>query len=144
FAQQLAYNATPACAERGTNSNFAGSRSGAREKQVREVGAGDDEHEPDRAQKHQEGRANVADNQALKREQVNLPSGIFRWKLLCETLPDHVELRLGLGDRNTRLEPPGREQPMPGSEVHKGLKQRILSHGYPNLARAGDQGKAEV
>ena len=54
-------------AERETDRHLAMPRRRAREQHVRDVRAGDEQHEPDGAEQHQECRADVADDHGVER-----------------------------------------------------------------------------
>ena len=55
FGQQLAHEATARRAKRGPERQLPLARAGADEQQVRDVGAGDQQHAPDRAQEQEQG-----------------------------------------------------------------------------------------
>ena len=75
----------------------------AREQQARDVAAGDEEYEPNRAQKHDERPADVTDDDLAVRHQPEPPRFVLRVCLL-ELSRDAVHLTLRLGNRDARRE----------------------------------------
>ena len=68
FGQELTDDAAAARAERVADGDLTLTRAGPREQQIRDVRAGDQQHEADRAEHHQQARAHVADDLVLKRD----------------------------------------------------------------------------
>ena len=62
FGQQLPHQPLPAGAERGADRDFLLPPGGARQQQVRDVRAGDQQHQRHRAEQHEHRAAHVADD----------------------------------------------------------------------------------
>ena len=58
---------TPARADRGADRHLALSSDGARQQQVRDVGARDQQHEPDRGDEHEQRLADVLHREVVQR-----------------------------------------------------------------------------
>ena len=67
FGQQLADDAAAAGADRGADRDLALPAGGADQQQVGDVGAGDQQHEADRAEQHQQRRPHVPHELSLQR-----------------------------------------------------------------------------
>ncbi len=68
--QELPRDSARARAERGMNRQFLLPRFGAHQEQVGDVGAGDEQHEADRAEEHPEHAPDVADDVSRERPNV--------------------------------------------------------------------------
>ena len=106
FTEQLADDSTPAGAKRGANSDFFRARSGSREKQVGDIGAGDQQHETDGTQEDQQRGSDVSHNFFLHRHETDGPAFILRRKFARQPFADRVHFGLSLRDRNSGLQPP--------------------------------------
>src|SRR5262245_40171536 len=75
LSEQLPYEPAPAGAERTTDGDLALPDRRSREQQVGDVGTRDQQHEPDRAQERQQGRAHVADQVVVQWDDAKRPAG---------------------------------------------------------------------
>jgi hypothetical protein len=73
FGQQLLKHASACRAKRQANRDLLASAQGASEEQVADVGAGDEEHQPDGAEQHEKHRAAIADDFFLHRDDHGSP-----------------------------------------------------------------------
>ena len=110
--QQLADDAPAPGAERLAYRHLACARSAARQQQVRDVGARDQQHEDDRAHEHQQRRRRVAGVDVPQRGKVRAPAFQVRVRLL-HLLGHGVELRLRRFRRHARLEASDRQVVVP-------------------------------
>ena len=97
--QHLLEDARAAGAERGADGELFAPRERASEQQVGDVRAGDQEHEGDGGEEHDERHPHVADDQLLQRHDDGTPPGVGLGILLLEALRDRVHLRLRLPRR---------------------------------------------
>ena len=95
LGQELAEEAAPRRAQRETDRDLLLPVGGPRQQQVRDVGAGDEQHEGDRAQEQHQGRAQVADDRVEERLQGHALPGVAVGKLLGQAGGDglHVGAR---------------------------------------------------
>ena len=77
FDEQLLQHAAAPGAERGADRDLLAAAERAREQQVADVGAGDQQHEADGGEQHHQRRADVADDVVLQRTSASRPSR--RW-----------------------------------------------------------------
>ena len=101
FAQELADDPAAARAERGADGDFAPAGGAAREQQVRDVGARDQQHRRDRREQHDEPEPVVADEHVLE------PAHDARRACRCADSPARCARRW----RSARLAPPARSTP---------------------------------
>ena len=73
FGEQLANQAPAAGAERRADGDFTITPGGARQQEVRDVGAGDEQHDQHRGGEQLQRAPHVADEQLLEREQADVP-----------------------------------------------------------------------
>ena len=105
FGQQLAHDAAPAGAERGADGDFASTGGAAREQQVRDVAARDQQHESDGAQQDEQTRSIAADELLAKRlHRVAELAGVA-WEVVAQPHGDGLELLQRLLDRGAAREP---------------------------------------
>jgi hypothetical protein len=96
FGEQLPNQLRTARSNRGAYSQFFLSRRGAREKQIGDIRARDQQHKSDCAEQHQQARFQIgADERFEHREDVNAPIAHFR-KLLIYTRGNRVHFCLRL------------------------------------------------
>ena len=76
FGQHLAHQAAALGAERGAQADLALARRAARQQQVGDVDAGDEQHQRDRADQREQRRAQLADQLFLQREDHHRAAGI--------------------------------------------------------------------
>ena len=95
--------APPARAERGAQGELRAPRGAPHQQQVGDVGAGDEQHQPDRAEQDQQRRPGVLHDVVVQRHR---PDPEVRGRVLLELLPelggDPVHLGLGLGEGHAR------------------------------------------
>ena len=102
----------------------------AGQQQVRHVGAGDEEHEADRAQQNQQGGANVSDDRAGERRDLDAVPGIRLRVGFGQARRDGGHFRLRLGPGHAGLEPPhctdaGMHFARPGQDIVPLLQERV-------------------
>ncbi len=105
FGQQLRDDAAAGGADGRSNRDLAAAPGGADQQQVGDVGAGDQQDEPDRAEQHVEGRADVGDH--LLAEAANVERLVLVEHapvLLLVLLGRHLQPGGGLGDRHAGLQ----------------------------------------
>ena len=87
LGEQLPNHSRTACPEGQSNGDLPPAAGPARKQQVRDVRAGDEEHEADRGQQHQQRRADVADDLLVERDSLrtsrpdwhrDVPAGVDR------------------------------------------------------------------
>src|ERR1700691_5162892 len=78
FGEQLSYQARPCGSERLANSHFASSCACAREQQIRDVHAADQQDQSHSAKQQNQRLANVADHRLRERHQPHLPCALQR------------------------------------------------------------------
>src|SRR5580658_9446775 len=100
FGQQLPYESGPFRAKCGPNDDLSLPYRISREKKARDIRACYQQHEPDRRQKHQQGKPDATDENTLKRLQAEAPSGVRNRVFASKTGGDGVQFSLRLGDRN--------------------------------------------
>jgi hypothetical protein len=104
FRQQLAHDASAVGAQRGANGELTPSSRGARQQQIGDVGAGDDQHEPDRAHQQQQRGSNVPHHVVFHGDELG-PSPRIRLRVLAgQDATDGRDLRLRRFDGDARLE----------------------------------------
>ena len=87
-------------AQRASDRNLAFARSHPRQRQVGEVRARDQQHEPDRRQQHPQRALHVADDAVVKWREIYPHSGIRVGILLLQPRGDDIHLGLHLRDAN--------------------------------------------
>ena len=84
LGEQLSNHSRTACTEGQSNGDLPPAAGPARKQQVRDVGAGDEEHEADRGQQHQQRRADVADDLLVERDYCERHALIGIWMCLLQ------------------------------------------------------------
>ena len=74
--QQLTHDLEPRRAEREADGDLRLPRRGARQQHVRDVGAGDQQHEADRDEQHRQAEPRVADDALLERHHLHVAVGV--------------------------------------------------------------------
>ena len=88
FGQQLPHDAAAGRAHRRADRDLAFSRGGPHEQQVRDVRAGDEQHEGDGANQHEQRRPDVADHPFLQQLHAEAALGAERCpETCCGTAP---------------------------------------------------------
>ena len=106
LGQELPDHRPAARAQRGAERELALPDRRPHQQQVGDVGAGDHQHETDRAEQDQQRGPGMLDDVLLQRHgpDAHLRAGMLR-ELLAELQRDAVHLRLCLGEGHARLEP---------------------------------------
>ena len=92
-------------AERRAKAQLALPHRAAREQQVGDIDAGDQQHEQHRAAEHVQGRANLIDGLLVNRHQRDRPVGVALRHLLFELRHDRAHLAVGLLERHAVAQP---------------------------------------
>ena len=100
FREQLSYQPQSAGAKRPTHGHLRLACGRARQQQIRHVRAGDQQHEPDGAEQHQDRASNVANDGFMKRHRGEIQTLVGVGILECELLPDGPHFRGDLVNRN--------------------------------------------
>ncbi len=100
--EQLAHEALAARADHGAHGDLAAARGRAGQEHVRDVGAGDEEHEPHRAEEDQQRRAHGPDDALRQAGDAHVAVG--PGELFFEARRDRRNLRTRLLDRCARCE----------------------------------------
>lgn len=131
LGEELRHDPRGACTQGRAEGHLAAPRRGARQLQIGQVDAGDEQDEPDRAEQDQQGRPEVAVETLLERHQPHrLPFVHLTRPGLVVPLRQDVHLGLCLFERHAVLEPRGDLQIvrlLPG--------RRIDPHRGPELGR---------
>ena len=136
LGRQLTHETPSPRAERRAKRHLVLPRRRAREQQVRHVGAGDEQDEPDGAEERHERRLRVLDDIVLERHDPDAHVGRLVHGVLLPELPgDAVHLGLRLLERHARLQPAedGEER-----EVARRRLAVVESQRLPDL-RVGDE-----
>ena len=104
FGQQLLHDPGPARAERAAQRDLLGAPVGAHQHQVGEVGAGDEQHERDRAEQDEQRQPGVADQVVVQRHDQRAPVLVVGRVLLLPGARDRVEIGLRRAPRHARLQ----------------------------------------
>ena len=113
LGEELGEEATSGRAHRRTDRHFALPRRAAREQQVGDVGARDQQHEPDRAEHHpQRGHQVRREEVVLERLDAGAPAGVRCGELLGDLFRDGHHVGIGLRQRHPALETPHDQQPV--------------------------------
>ncbi len=102
LGQELAHHPAAACTQRGANRGLAAARRRLRELEIGDVGAGNEQEEPDGAQQHEERPPRRADEELVQRRHPRAHDAVRRRVLLLEPPDDGLELRIRLLDRHAR------------------------------------------
>ncbi len=134
FGQQVAGDPPAARAERRPHGDLAGLPGHASQRQVREVRADDQEHEPSRRQEHEERPPYVADEGLGERPEADLDPGVRRGILLLQAAGKQEGFLSRAFRRNAGLDVrDGAEDPQGavGSLLRRGREREI--EGDPEL-----------
>jgi hypothetical protein len=104
LGEELPDDAPAIRAERGPNGNLALSGRAARQQQVRDVGARNQEHERDRAREDEKGGPVLARQLFVERNDARAPACVARRKLRRERSRDGCHLGLRLRDGEPRFQ----------------------------------------
>ena len=112
LGQQLAHQPAARGAERQAHRDLALADRGARQQQVRDVGARDQQHQPDDAQQQARGAHHVlaeagVDRGLRERQERHVAAGVVVRVLLGELARERLQPGLGLRQRHAGLEPAG-------------------------------------
>ena len=110
LGQQLPNQPPAPGAERGAHSHFARAIHRAREHQIRDVRARDQQHKPDGGEENIHPAANRPAEQLLKRNRAHAARGIVVRKLAAQTRPHAFEISGRLCQRDIRADSPDRLQ----------------------------------
>src|SRR5262249_12222288 len=106
---------------------------GARQKQVCDIDAGEQEYESDRAKQNKQRSPDVLEYCFLQGRNVYRPAAVFRRKLFGQPLADRVRFRLSLRERYTGIQPAYTEEPMYQTIGYKGAEEGILNQRNPDF-----------
>ena len=104
FGQQLSKHAPAPRAKRRANRDLLALAQGASEQQVADIGAGDEEDQPDGAEQDQKHRAAIADDFLLHRDDHGFPASVRLAKLTRQPCGDRVHLGLRLRQFDVSLQ----------------------------------------
>ena len=116
LGQHLPQQPRRAGAERRAQTQLALAHGAAREQQVGDVDAGDQQHERDRAGEHEQRRANLLDHLLVNRHERHRPAGIALRRFLLELRRDRSSSRR----RPAASETPSRSRAMPCDDPRPG------------------------
>src|SRR6201987_1353996 len=103
----------------------------AREQQVGNVDASDQQNEPDSCKQHEQGGTNIQDDLVLHVNYVRADTGVGIRILFFQASGDGFHLRACLLERHTRFQPRDREDPrMPVAIIWKGFRPRLKRDKY--------------
>ena len=126
FGEKLANDAHARGSERGANRDFFRARSGAREQEVRNVGASNEQDEANRAEENDQRRANVLNHLILQVNHVSADGGVGFGILLREARCNRFHFGAGLFERNALLQARrGNDSGMPIAIVGKRVGPRL-------------------
>ena len=119
LGEKLAHEPAPARAERGAHGDLALAHGAAREGEVREVGAGDQHEQADRAHEQVQRLFHLG-GRAVRHGRLDLdfPALVVRGMILRQPLADRLDLRAGLFHGRVRLELGPGEQPADVAGFH--------------------------
>jgi len=140
FRQQLPYQPGASRSNGGPYDNLSLPYAISREKQARYIRARYQQNERHRGQKHQQGKADTTDENALKRLKAQAPSGIRNWVFASKTCGDGIHLSLRLRDGYAALKKSHGAEEMRAAGLHslilKGSREpKIGSREYGDLVR---------
>ena len=105
LGEHLAYEPGRARPERRAHGDFATASRRAREREVRHVGARDEQHEGDGAHEHEEGQAERSGHLLVQRHQHEALALVGRGVLRREPVREPVHRGAGRGERHLRSQP---------------------------------------
>ena len=103
FGEQLPHQPLPSGAQSGADGDFLLAAGGAREQKVRDVGAGDQQHQRHRAHQHKQRAADVSHHLFLQANDVHA-EGAVALVLFADAAGDDVDIRLRLRNRDAGLQ----------------------------------------
>src|SRR5207302_692483 len=125
--EQLPDDASAGGAERRADGELAAPAYAAREQQVRDVGARDEQHGADGAEQYREREPVLPDDPLLQRQHANQARRVRLGEFAREPFADRAELGAGLFGRRAGREPRDRVDEMRaslGSELRANLRDR--------------------
>ena len=142
LGEQLAQQPRTAGAERGANRQLAVARRRARQQQVRDIRARDEQDERDGAEQDEERPAHFANQFHVQRHEPD-PDPAVRWILLLQPRRDHVHLRLGgrLPDARLQTSDHGQPERSPRLEQLLELPHRRERHPQLGIGRMAERGR---
>ena len=123
FAHQLCEQAAGARADRRSNRELAPASRRARQHQAADVAACDQQHRADRAEEHEHGEANVANELIAKRHEVDRPAGVEVRLLGAHLREDALHFRLRLIARDVGFHASDADQ-APAAKRH--LRRQLI------------------
>ena len=105
LGEKLTDHACSTGAECGTDGKFAGATGRARQQEIGDVHAGNEEHKANSGQQHQKKRLDGSDHFLLHRLQRGAFTGIGLGKSCGQVLRYRIHIRAGLGKSDARPEP---------------------------------------
>ena len=139
FSQQLADQVGARRAERRPHRDFARARRGARQQQVRDVRAGDEQHEADRAHQHQQRRLDARVAISFMEVGVMVQFGGYAvGEVALEAVGKCGDVALGLLDADAWLEASGGDEKLVGPPVVAELFRREHQR-RPQIGRAVEE-----
>ena len=118
FREELRHQPPAAGAQRGAQGHFARPARGAREFEVGDVGAGDQQHEEHRAEEHEDVLPGIRANEKLAHRHGHKAPVLVGIRVLAgEARADGVDFRRGLRRRAARFQPAHGLQLPPGARV---------------------------
>jgi hypothetical protein len=108
LGEQLAHQPRAAGAERRPDADFALPCGGAREQEIGDIDARDEQHQQHGADQHEQRRPNLADHQLLQRKDHHGTGGIALRLFFLQLGVDPAHLAVGLIERDAVAQPPDR------------------------------------
>ena len=105
----------------------------AREQQVRDVRARNQQHDADRAEQQDESLTVVVDDVVVKRQRRDGSAGVGLRVLLGKATGDRRQLALGLSDGGARPQPANCVHERGAAPVHHAGHELICHHGDPDF-----------
>ena len=125
LGEELANEPPASRTEGGADNDFTLARNAARQRQVGQIGAANEQHEASGRHQHQEGRAHVLpDDRRGVALDDDAPILVGGWKVLGDARANHVHARLCLCKRDTVLEPRERGEPVEVARHVRGQKRQ--------------------
>jgi hypothetical protein len=135
LGEQLAHDAAAARPERRAQRELALARADAREQQVRDVHARHEQHQPDRAEQHEQRLAGVADERLAEAGRRPADALVLARVLLGEAGGDRGHLLARCGDRRAGRET-GHDVQVPGAAA-VGAEELVVRERPPDLGAFG-------
>ena len=150
FRHQLPDEPHPAGADRHADRHFLLTRQRPHEQQVADVGAGDEQHGDDHAERDGEGRQHrtgIVEGRLPQRIQLDAAAAVCLRIGALESAGDRRQFGLFLVDRDAGLQPYEAFDPARAAIlelVHAGIKLRLHRRGHPELEPVADEGAVET